>query len=397
MPSAQKRIPFQQVTVEYHVLGDLDGVTLAPNVVLDPSSEDFNEADDRGIHVVDVPGNLGLIDPDLIGPATQGDRCIPWFFLDTNGIGGLPTSRVVVADNVQRNNGVPVPTAQFTKFLTGGVPVFYSDLSTWVPQGSVLALAAYAGDGVKIVRLNIVAPQDAEEFANILEACCCSAAECADPPEITDIDSDQLNTPGIQDVTFDVNGGGIDESEVPPTLWLVQESDGEKEDSTGGAIEGTFVTSSPGTVTFRFDVPGGVPPGTYTPVVASGLEQNCNNAEQSPPPATLLVWPAGCPVMDDPQPGAPAVLSIDGGPQAFAVSGANFDGPAVEDIRLISQTTGEEMGDVSFVTDNDNQLTVTANPQSPGDATGFYDILMIPMTENCPNQKVLGVVRVDVS
>lgn len=398
MPAAKQRLPMQQVTVEFRVVGDIDGVTLAPAVVLDPSNPDYNEPDDRGIHVVDVPGDLGIIDPDLLGEATQGDRCVPWVYLDTNGLGGLPSSRIVVLDNVERDDGVVVPRAQFTRFSTGGVPLYYSDLSTWVPQGSAIGIAGYSGVGIKTIRLNIVAPRDAEEFAAMLDACCCSATPCEDPPEVDDIDVDRLMTPGSEEVTFDVTGGDFDESGVPPTVWLVQESDSEREDEYGGAVQGVFVSQVPGTsVTCRFDTPADAVPGTYHPVISNGLSPPCSNAEQEDIP-TLLLWPSGCPVMDDPQAGAPATISIDGGAQNFTVAGEGFAGPSVQEIRLVSQTSGDDMSTVSFVTDSDVQLTVTANPQTAeGDVVGLYDIVMVPVGPACPTQRVLGVLQVLVS
>jgi hypothetical protein len=387
MPSVDKRVPFQQVTIEYRVVGELDGTTLAPNVVLDPNSEGYNEPDIRGIHVVDVPGNLGLIDPDLIGSAAQGDRCIPWFYIDTNGVGGAPDATIAVVDNVDRGDGIVVPVAQYIRFDTGGVPVFYSDRSTYVPQGSALSIAGYDGGSVKLVRLNIVAPHDALEFANMLEACCCSAVVCEDPPEIDGLDEPLMFSPGTTDVTF--NSDDLVEEDSPPSIWLVQESDSTKDPDSGGSVPGIYLSNVPGvSVTFRFDVLTGETPGNYAPVWLDPQDPSCNNAGQDPDPPTIVIWPEDCPVLDDPMPGAPNILVDGGGDQAFTVSGQNFAGPTVSEIRLVHQETGVEIAGVTFVTDSDIQLTVTASP----DATGFYDMIMVPIGAGCPTQKVIHVV-----
>lgn len=397
MPRIAKRVPFQQITVEYRVSGTFDGTTVAPNVVLDPSSDDFNEADDRGIHVVDVPGNLGIVDPDLIGSAAQGDRCIPWVYIDTSGVAGIVTSRIAVVDNVERDDGINVPQSQLTKFTTGGIPLFYSDVSTRIPQGSALGIVGYLEDGVKILRLNIVAPHDAHEFANMLEACCCKGQECPDPPEIDDIDENVLFTGESTDVTFDVTGGGFPESGLAATLWLIQREDGEKEDESGGALLGEYVGQVSGvSATFRLTPPDDTPPGVFIPVISNPNDPPCNNTGPAigPGTPTLTIWPADCPWVEEPQPGIPNVITEGGGVQNFTVSGQNFAGPTVGEIRLIHQATGTLMDPVSFATDSDIQLTVTVNPVAPGDPTGLYDLVMIPLGAGCPTQKVLGVVSV---
>ena len=57
MTALKKLVPFEDLTIEYHVLGALDGTTLAPDIDLDPASPGYNEPDERGIHIVEVPGN----------------------------------------------------------------------------------------------------------------------------------------------------------------------------------------------------------------------------------------------------------------------------------------------------------------------------------------------------
>ena len=396
MPSVEKRVPFQQLTVEFRVTGDLDGVTPAPAVVLDPNDDDYNEPDSRGIHVVDVFGDLGLIDPDLGGDAAMGDRCIPWIYLDTQGLGGAAGARIAVLDNVDRDNDVPVPRSQYTAFPTGGAPVFFTDNSTYVFQGSCLGIIGYSGAGVKTIRLNIVAPHDAEEFAAILEACCCSSAECEDPPEVDDINFDRLFTQEPEDVTFDTSGGYPDAGN-PPNLYLIQRTDGEGEDEAGGAVEAEFVSQVVGvSATFRVTPPADTPPGSYQPLIFDPRDQTCNNIGQSPAAPTLLIWPNGCPVLDDPQAGAPHNITLGGGAQNFTLSGENFAGPTVGQIVLVHQATGVEMGNVTFVTDSDIQLTVTATPVAP-DPDGLYDVVMVPLGASCPTQKVVGVVQVLVA
>lgn len=388
MPAAQKRPPFQQVTIEYHVQGDLDGTTLAPDVELDPTSEDY-DIDDRGIHVVDVPGDLGLIDPDLFGPATQGDRCIPWVFIDSESAGVIG-SAISVVDNTPNDEGVPVPSLQLVRFLTFGLPDFYTDRPTHIPQGSALSIAGYNQDGLKIVRLNIVAPHDPEEFAATLEACCCSSAACPTPPDPTLYNgADPYFTPGEEDYQI----GGSDLSTGTRFYW-VQVTNNNSDAGEGGVIPSTEVVDAGlGSVIATFDAPADTPPGQYELVAVDATDPSCNTLADVP---RLTVWPTGCPVGDDPQPASPHTMALDGGPYVIGVTGNNFGGVAISDVKLIHHDTGQEMKTVSFAPVAATQINVTADPTTaaPADPTGLYDLQLIPTDTECPTQLILSVVEV---
>lgn len=393
-PSVDKRVPFQQVTIEYRVVGDFDGLTLAPNVVLDPTSPDFNEADERGIHVVDVQGNLGLIDPDLIGAAAQGDRCIPWVYLDTQGVGGAAGSLISVLDNVQRNQGVPVPTEQRSKFFTGGVPLFYAERPTGIPQGSVLGIIGYGGGSMKIFRINIVAPQDALEFAAILEACCCADVECEDPPTVTGFDSQTVVFfPGASQVTVD--GTNLDRGGVGVDLVFVQVCDSLQEPETGGTVGAIFNNGNDFQAVYDVNPGANTPAGKYQATVFDPQDPSCNNAQQANPP-TIIFWPAGCPYVTDPQAGAP-FNTPEGGPTLVPITGQNFGtnlNPNIASVRMVSQQDGDDLSSVGFDVVDDNNMNVTVDPSDPPDAFGLYDMVVTPVDLSCPEQKILGVINV---
>ena len=391
-PSVDKRVPFQQVTIEYRVVGDLDGLTLGPNVVLDPNDPAYNEPDDRGIHVVDVPGNLGLIDPDLIGAAAQGDRCIPWVYLDTGGVGGAPGSLISVLDNVERNQGVPVPTEQRAKFFTAGSPLFYSDRPTSVPQGSVLGIIGYGGGSVKIFRINIVAPQGALEFAAILEACCCADEPCDNPPVLTTADQIVVFFPGSTDVQF--TGANLNPGGQGVQINMIQTADSLGEPETGGFVQGTYQGGTANQADVNFNPGPNIDPGTYVATAFDPADPSCNNAGFPSP--TIIFWPAGCPFVDDPQGGLP-VNTPEGGPTNFQLSGQNFGtnlSPNVASVRFVSQQSGDDLSNVAFDTINDTTLDFTVTPTDPPDAFGLYDLIITPVDAGCPEQKITGVINV---
>lgn len=291
MTAQKKPVPFADLTIEYHVLGELDGTTLAPDVDLDPASPTYNEPDARGIHVVQVPGNLGLIDPDGIGPAVQGDRCLPWVYLDSP-VAGAIDSLFAVLDNVDRDNGVVVPAIQRVRFLTFGVPVFYASSPTRIPQGSVLGVLGYpAGGGTKIVRINIVAPESAAEYAAILAACCCAETTCPDPPILESQDPVGSQDTG-QVVTFEYTGQNlIRPSGAPPNFFYVQVENPVPEPATGGFVQGTVTAFSATTATVDFDLPLSLPPGGYQIIAVDPEDPSCNSGDGEQLPLQIFNTP----------------------------------------------------------------------------------------------------------
>lgn len=394
MTAAKKRVPFQQVTIEYRVQGELDGLTLAPDVELDPTSPNYS-IDDRDIHVVDVPGNLGIIDPDLIGPAAQGYRCIPWVYIDAENAGALGSNFSVV-DNTPNSLGVPVPSIQEFRFATLGLPEFYSDRPTCIPQGSALAVAGYNAAGLKILRLNIVAPQDALEYAGILEACCCSEAGCTNPPDIGDATGpNPAITPG--ESPYSITGGYVGTEEAPLQYAWVQVTDNMSDPATGGYVPQTSQTFvSPTQVDVTFTADADTPPGEYQLVVFDPFDPSCVQDPETRVEIQVLFWPDGCPVMDNPQ-AAPITLTLGGGPQNFLISGLSFSIVAVAEINLIHHDTGHVMKVTSFVVNSTTEIEVTADPNTtpPADPLGFYDIQLVPTDPNCPTQLILEAVEVE--
>ncbi len=387
MTAAKKRVPFQQVTIEYRVMGELDGETLAPDVQLDPTQSDY-EIDDRGIHVVDVPGNLGLIDPDFIGPAVQGDRCIPWVYIDSPAA-GVAASNFSVVDNTPNDLGVPVPALQLLRFATLGLPVFYSDHPTTIPQGSALAVMGYPSGEEKIVRINVVAPQDAEEYAAVIEACCCSADLCEEPPSIQSFSGPAVSfVPGTSQYVF--TGTNVGDAASPFQYVWLQTTDNRGEPATSGQVAGEGQTFGAGNVTVDYDPPADTPPGQYRLVVFDEADPSCNSGR---PGSSIQFWPADCPVFEDPQTNAPFNLTLDGGSQVFSVDGFNLDGGAVATIRLLNDDTGVAMKNVTFIAVSPTQIDVTANPTSvaPADQPGDYSIELVPTDPDCPDQLVSGV------
>ena len=304
-------IPFQQVTVEYVVQGNLDGSTPAPPVSFDPSSEDYVEPDERGIRVVQVEGDLGVIDPDFNSGGAQGDRCVPWVYLDTNGVGGDIKSRFEVVD-VQEEEGVSVPKAQLSpRFSTGGLAVFYAEKGTHIPQGSALSIFGYFGDGQKIVRVNVVAPSSALEEAKIKEACCCTNRPCGPIPGldsfITSISDTFFTLEGESQVEIEGVGlftsrptDGHDEG-VPGTewypwnfAWVGVNNDGYIPTTTTGfrlLPDGSSLTEA------TFVPPEGIPAGQYQLIGFDPFDPDCNTADQDPPLpiATFDASPPVCP------------------------------------------------------------------------------------------------------
>lgn len=383
-----RRPPFLQVTIEYRVLGELDGLTPAPNVSLDPDSPDFVPQDERGIRVVNVEGNLGLIDPDLNGGGTQGSRCIPWVYLDTNGVVGAMDSQFGVVDVVPEP-GIMVPSGQISpRFATGGLPDFFSRKPTIVPQGSALGIFGYpAGGAEKIVRLNIVAPDDPLEWADIQHACCCADFPCPEPPPTVSTISINQYEVG-QTVEFDITGTalgvGTPESFVPLNYAFVDAD-------TGGMIPAELVAQTTLTEARLRISSQNAPAGTYTLLARDPFEPDCSNVGQETPVSIQVTEaPMTC----------PTAASVAGDTQVVSASqnnvvvitGTNFGTGNNPNVDAVTISNGGGMLTVnSFTVVNDTELSVNFDADN---TPGLYNIDIVPVNAQCPDVQLANAIEV---
>lgn len=392
-------IPFQQVTVEYVVQGSLDGLTPAPPVSFDPSSDDYVAPDERGIRVVQVEGDLGIIDPDFNSGGAQGDRCIPWVYLDTGGVGGAIDSSFVVLD-VQEEDGISAPIPQVHRFSTGGLSVFYAEKGTHIPQGSALGIDGYTGYGPKIVRLNVVAPSTALEEAKIKEACCCTNRPCGpipgSPSFISELSAHFFPLDG--ESTVQVEGFGLfatrPTDDADPTggiwpwdfAWVGVNNDGYLPTTVTNfrpLLDGTTLTE----VTF---VPNeGMIPGLYQLIGFDPFDPDCNTADQGDPLPIAS--------FDENPPVCPEISTIDGaigfgiptGATGLPIDltglnlGTTDGGPDFTAALLPSFPPGNDplvITDVSITAD-DVAATITYNTTGQ---EGAWTLVLTPTDLSCP-------------
>ncbi len=383
---ASRRIPFQQITVEYRVLGALDGVTPAPVVNFsDPNGDDFVAPNEQGVRVVEVEGNLGLIDPDFNGGAAQGDRCIPWVYLDTDGVAGEADAQFAVLDNVPEE-GILTPAAQVApRFATGGTDVFFSERPTEVPQGSVLGVTGYPSGGrVKIVRVNVVVPSDPLEWAEIQKACCCvEASSPCEPPDITTVDTltGQTGVPQQFVITGESLGSGPDMDFIPLKYMFVPNPDG-VDPSMTPPIQGTVIDNPDkqnATVEVTF-----AQPGEYVLQAFDPTSPDCNTASNpdfDPLNATIVVEVL-CPTGDVPITGdvAPVIGSVN---NTVSIAGTNFGSagsPNVVAARIFN-AANVELTVNSISISSDTLLDLDFDADGP---LGLYSIELTPADEvNC--------------
>lgn len=372
MPS--NKTAFLQVTIEYHVLGALDGITPAPPISIDPESPIFVPGDERGIRVVDVPGSLGLIDPDLLVGGTQGDRCIPWIYLDSNGIAGDIASQFSVLD-VVAESGIDVPAGQISpRFMTAGLPTFFSRNGTLVPQGSDIGIFGYPAGVEKIVRINIVAPRDSLEWAAIQEACCCSDQPCDDDIIIASASITDYTVGTSIDFTITGSNLGVGGplNFVPLDYFLV---DGD----TGGFIPLQIVAQNTQNAAILRLFTTDAPSGTYTIIARNPFDQACHNAAQVAPVqitvSAILVCPEADSVSGD-------TVVVSGTPNnTITITGDNFGSdlnPNVADVTITGP--GGSLTVDSFTIVSNTQIDVVYDADAtPGD----YTITLFPAAESC--------------
>ena len=192
----------QCFTLEYRVQNRIDGVTVSPAFITDDTgSPDAAVPNDANIYEFTVE-DLGLIDPDFGGSnGSFGDRFISNIWINSPVPGDAGAIAAVVSNRVREL------TQEVVLDYVGETNV-YSDTCIFVPQGSVLGLVGFDASAVQgdiIVRLEIAAAESLEEYALMLESCCCSLTACV-APEIETVEPDVFVCSGGID-TVVVTGG----------------------------------------------------------------------------------------------------------------------------------------------------------------------------------------------
>ena len=391
---------FQQLTVEFQVFGALDGSTPAPKISRDPTSPDYIVPDARGIIVVPVQGNLGLIDLDLSGgTATRGPRCIPWLYLDSP-VPGEAFSTFGVLD-ANPGPGVPVPQPQSTGPVTGGIPEFYSESPVCVAMGSVFGVFGYpATIQPKLLRINIVGGQDSEEQALIDQACCCLKSTCSpengNSPVITAI-SGTLSAAPDQVLTVDgANLGTILTLTdlgvvIEPLRWLLIEQpvDGLEAQVFEGTVT-SQATLEQSTVTFNLSAARN---GLYWLVGYDPDDAGCNTAASASTQGSFLPFvplgqlPGQCPSSS--QVTGQTVVNQGANGRTATVEGVGFqDGDNIvitADLGLGTLT----VTDVTFVESTEINFTYNADG-SPG----LYTVQVERI--GCPSASLPGAIQVNL-
>ena len=162
----ERATTLQAITVEYEVLGTLDGTTPAPVVEIDqtePGATPFDR--DAQIYTPPPVQNLGLIDPDLIGGGSIGPRCIPFVTIDTDATGGSGAALDLVA--VRSGSLSDVVFQRQIADLDGASGPIFLDEGFNVPQGSDIRLSGFdAGGGEPIrVRVSLLVPRSCLDLA----------------------------------------------------------------------------------------------------------------------------------------------------------------------------------------------------------------------------------------
>jgi hypothetical protein len=153
----------QSITVEYIVTEELDGTTLAPEIIIDQTAPDRTPFDTKAqIYRPKAVSKLGLIDPDLLVGGSIGARCIPFFSLDTEAVAAPGAALDLVGIREDE-------TLFFQKLvqLFGGPGPFYLDDGFNVAQGSDMRLGGFAappGEPIR-VRLTILVPSSCLDIA----------------------------------------------------------------------------------------------------------------------------------------------------------------------------------------------------------------------------------------
>ena len=173
----------QQWTVQYVVTGNLDGDALAP------SAQEFGVPNEEGTILVPT-GNLGIIDPDLLGGrATMGDRFVNFIRIETAI--PMPVGFAMSVVDATRPAQI-VETRRITPPTVVGTTSYISTECVYVPQGQALRLSSMVrpvqGQFHRIT-IGVRAAVTGDDEARLASACCCQSeaetggAQPEPPPE----------------------------------------------------------------------------------------------------------------------------------------------------------------------------------------------------------------------
>lgn len=190
----------QTIAVEFRVAGDLDGVTpLDPNFQLDPllplpAGVDIDP--DSGVYVVEVPGNLGLIDPTFFRGSAYADRFIKWMFIDAADSANLTAAELANVVTRDNDGNVLLLESALTAFV-GTSAGAYKKRCTYVPQGGLLQVQNVVGPST--VRMGLWRPEGVKDLAAMRQACCCREGGIFEVPDgqggVFELDTNQIPIP----------------------------------------------------------------------------------------------------------------------------------------------------------------------------------------------------------
>jgi hypothetical protein len=152
----------QQITLQYHVTGALNGSTPAPPFTLDPGSSDYVAPSENGVYEFDVSGNLGVLEVPFYGGVADGYRMISAFWL-SSGVAGAADA---VLDIYDRNS-----EAFVTRIASLATSASFYRKGILIPQGTRLVVSGFAASAIrKVIRYNILVPATNDDFAALQRA-----------------------------------------------------------------------------------------------------------------------------------------------------------------------------------------------------------------------------------
>ena len=175
----------QMYTVEYQVPTAVDGMTQAPTFSTDPASADYKAPDPDGIVRFTAAqmqgltgGRFGLFDPDFGIGGTFADRFIHMIEVRTAGAGAAAAISVVDARD-------PSLSGQQEILAPGAEADFYTRKCVLVPQGSGIGFSGFTPtfDRPVVIRINVVPWGSIEDYAKLLNECCCENTVVVPPAE----------------------------------------------------------------------------------------------------------------------------------------------------------------------------------------------------------------------
>jgi hypothetical protein len=170
----------QSITVDYIVTEELDGETMAPEVIIDQTASNRTPFDTKAqIFKPDPVPKLGLIDPDLLVGGSIGARCIPFLTLDTAATGVAGAAVDIVG--VRGGDSSDVFFQKQIRDLAGVTGPEFIDQGFNVPQGSDIKLDGFVAiPGSPIcVRATILVPTSCVDIAAF--QCPCPEEGCCAP------------------------------------------------------------------------------------------------------------------------------------------------------------------------------------------------------------------------